>query len=589
MASEAALLNDQSLVEAREFNVNGTSNSNDIYAQFKAFAYDDRVVNFPVTVAGSMISFGHDLELHPTLVTDYDPSPAEGFRLRINGGTPWGPQAGNPTTFDHIRCNILTGVSNIQVQNMRLEATTEILMQTGLSFDTGVTLQTPLVSDIPSDIGGVSALDGVTIDGATTLDWSIGSDNPTILNFRNITFTSTTANSILVNTGTTTIIELDPAQDEDIFQATGAGTVLVFRQAGSVTITIPRHTGGYYWIDHESSRFPIIGTPSDPLIGIQGTRRYSGIPVAGQGDTPNPTRRLRGVQSFQPTTGFDPGVVIRMDIPDYLSTDALWIGVKYNSTLSTRQVYQEFVHERPTIGSGDTAIPILIPQPVTQVLVQQMATAVPTGVSFTTTNPLSATDERLLITVSGANTRNTALGRSELSAAQGQALAVAIGNDMDYFAEWWDRRGTWEDPIIDYLTNSGAQWDADRVFFRSGEMGNGTDASTGATIQVWIQQRIEEWASVRGATSTNQAVDSRSGFPELAFIELAEASLSRVALAATEGIEASTTATHVSETRRGMGYLVSDGTTSGSGNTRLIGLVPKSADFDNTQTYEDNL
>ena len=429
----------------------------------------------------------------------------------------------------------ITASNPVTLSNITLQVNT--IDVTNLTFGEGVTASASRFINIPNEIGTL------TIDGATTLDYSANA--PAEIDLSGVTFTSTVANSIQINTGTTTTVLVNGSVDQDIFQGTGASTVLNIQVAATITVSWPELRGGKFWID---------------TISASGTRT-NGI-VAADG-----TRTLEGLQRFPDTLGDRHSFQIQ--VPQNATTDTIVIGIKYLSVITARaqdrRIYEEFVVER-VLGSTDWAINA--PLTVSDALVGNLTR--PTVVNI---NDVGVTSGVATFELAGYTV-------NRINNFESQALAAIIANREDYFEAWYENRERITSPILQYGVGTAA-WDPSRITFGSSET---TEIITpSGNVDVRQQQLGADWSAQSGTTGT--LILSRTGTPELDFRTTQGASIGTVADAARLAIETSNVA-------RGTGYLVSETDTAGTPTTtgsRLGGIKPKSGDYNSTTTYEDIL
>ena len=321
----------------------------------------------------------------------------------------------------------------------------------------------------------------------------------------------------------------------------GAGTAAFPVDPVSNTVTIPAPTNGYYAITQR-----INNVPSQRMTV---TRLNAGTPI------------IFDITNSQ-FTNQDPN-----------SPDQITIYVKYDSVIGGN-VYQESA-QTFAFNTDGSPINYVVPLPVTNVLVGS-AMPRPDGVTF-----LALPDGNdVAVNISGANAIvNATLPDGELTNFQSQGLAIEIANQQIYFTSWYNNRGATTDVILSY-TAGGAEWDASRITFGSGDTEPYTDIDSGQTVNIPVQQRGADWSRITGTVGT--LIEADAGFPELSFPASLQASLSTVAAA----VDVSTS---VQEIRRGTGYLVGNGSTTDTNGSRLNGIRPKQADYDADINYENIL
>ena len=227
---------------------------------------------------------------------------------------------------------------------------------------------------------------------------------------------------------------------------------------------------------------------------------------------------------------------------------------------------------------------VTVPLPLTNVLVGN-AIPVPAGVEFTATADVDDPNDAF-VEVRGANSDNANVPGGILTNFQSQGLAIAIANDQEYFNAWYNNRAATTGPIVIYPV-SAAEWDPSRITFASGNTTPFTQGSQ--TVNIPVLQRGADWSIQSG--TTGMLYREGIGQPELSFPPSLEASLNTVATAAGVGLDNSATAARVQNAERGVGYLVSNGnaTTPATTDSRLVGIKPKRADYNEAIQYEDIL
>ena len=539
-------LDGQSLTDATNRITTGIDNLDQGYGVYKAYAYNQRHEEIAVVRAGTGLSFGtHNVQFSTTTDTDFDAATDEAH-LRVNNvwsnGALVNLVAANDISFEGSQT--VNGVNFIAGGTLNFA---NAIIGTNVAA-TGNITNLPTMPTITLGDGTV-----VTAADNTEIDWS---------------------NVILPVTGT---VQIDgnnvqvfnvPAADQGrILLNNGAFTGSTFVNPIINTVTVPAPANGRVAIRAQKATGGDVEVMAPQDI-TQGTP--ISFTITDQVDSANP---FRG---------------------QFAAGDTITFYVKYDSTVGGT-VYQEQVQTLNFGNNGDTL--------AFNQTVSVANTLTEAGVMDDTVYTITGVTDGTIARVSLTNPNADAI--VNLTNAQTLGGAIQIGNLDAVFDAWYGNRATRTTPSVEYGQGNISSIAADVVTLQSGNR-PGTP--------VFIQHSVLGWIATT-ATAGDTLIQETGGLPEITNQTPGLAIVPVTTIIA--GVDASMTAANVNtintnvntanttlntidgkvdtaatenaQTQRGVGYLVSSGSTTDVAGTKLGGIKPKTVDYDSTTSFEDIL
>ena len=403
----------------------------------------------------------------------------------------------------------------------------------------------PTMAEAPTG----NIITGGVISGEIVNNQLMGGNTYNITNDNDTDITNLTVGTI-GGTGTATI-EVDfGVVGRDAFRTANSGvanlTILLLTEIVEETLTIESHStlNGYFAVVTEK------GTGNPETITTTGLATSTTALTAGTDIS----------YTLSSHDGWEDG-------------DMIHVYVKYNSDISSQEVYQEIVRTH-TFGGGNVSF--AVPNAVASVLfndIEDPSSDVDIDI-FTNHTPVKTTVPTNLIDVSSSAGMQTEL---DLDQFQSQGLAILISNEEDYFDIWFANRATTTDPLLSFGAANASIWNTDILGFGTDQVHN----------NFRIQQLVTNWLADTGATNTFvQATEDRTGAVEVLSREAQQASLQSVILAVETGIDNSTTATTVDNVDNKISYAISNGNrTSPDGAIANSLATPKEQEYDDSTDY----